>query len=199
MLCTDDQTFNVRQVQSSNSVYLLQPPQDSTPGSELSTPEPTIRAIAQCTTTLELIPASDTGIPLLRRTLPLYKSPLADPRNENGFIGDPTEKEMISKQAASEDIPLSNREFDKAWREVCAFELESQAWLPSPSLLNGLWKSFVSAAAVENVNLANKFQVHALEDMVEEDGFPSVLLHAVLQKVGREHENLMSGCAWACV
>ena len=53
VLCTDDHTFQLRQVQSSNSVFILQP-SESRRGENEITP-PILSAIAQCTSTLELV------------------------------------------------------------------------------------------------------------------------------------------------
>ena len=54
VLCTNDHTYHLRQVQSSNSVFILQPSEsyhaDDRP------PSQNLLAIAQCTSTLELIP-----------------------------------------------------------------------------------------------------------------------------------------------
>ena len=76
VLCTDDRTYQLRQVQSSNSVFILQP-SESSRGND-SIPSQSLLAIAQCTSTLELIP-SDTAASfalasqLLRKTLRSYK------------------------------------------------------------------------------------------------------------------------------
>ena len=75
VLCTDDYTYQLRQVQSSNSILILQPSESR--GSDNEIPSPSLSAIAQCTATLELIP-SDTAASfamvsrLLRQSLPLY-------------------------------------------------------------------------------------------------------------------------------
>ena len=75
VLCTDDSTYQLRQVQSSNSILILQPSESR--GSDNEIPSPSLSAIAQCTATLELI-ASDTAASvalisrLLRQSLPLY-------------------------------------------------------------------------------------------------------------------------------
>lgn len=75
VLCTDDHTFQLRQVQSSNSVFILQP-SESLHGDEL--PSPSLSAIAQCTATLELIPSDKVAsfamaARLLKRSLPSYR------------------------------------------------------------------------------------------------------------------------------
>ena len=75
VLCTDDSTYQLRQVQSSNSILILQPSENCSSDNEIFSPG--LSAIAQCTATLELIP-SDTAASvalisrLLRQSLPLY-------------------------------------------------------------------------------------------------------------------------------
>ena len=81
VLCTDHLTFQLRQVQSSNSVFILRPTESH--GTENGIPLPSVSAIAQCTSTLELIP-SDTAASsamlsrLLRDSLPLYNGTETD-------------------------------------------------------------------------------------------------------------------------
>lgn len=76
VLCTDDHTYQLRQVQSSNSVFILQP-SENVLGDNLI-PTPSLSAVAQCTATLELMP-SDTAASfalvsqLLKKSLPSYK------------------------------------------------------------------------------------------------------------------------------
>ena len=76
VLCTDDHTYQLRQVQSSNSVFILQP-SETFLGDNL-VPTPSLSAIAQCTATLELM-SSDTAASfaivsrLLKKSLPSYR------------------------------------------------------------------------------------------------------------------------------
>lgn len=181
VLCTNDQTFHVRQVQSSNSVYLIQPPETSHQNEELPLAKAAVRAIAQCASTLELIPASAAGVSL-RQILPIYSSPLADPRAEVETAVESGANEKISKQSALENVPLSPYQFNEAWVEDCAFELDGQAWIPSANSLKGVWNSIITAATAKSINLARRFPVLDLADMVEEDGFPHALLGAVIEK-----------------
>ena len=85
VLCTDNHTFELRQVQSSNSVFILQPSENRHGDNKI--PSPSLSAIAQCTSTLELVPsdiaASCAMISrLLRTSLPPYKGPDTDIRLE---------------------------------------------------------------------------------------------------------------------
>lgn len=193
MLCTNDQTFHVRQVQSSNSVYLIQPPETLRQDERLPSAKAAVRAVAQCASTLELIPASTTEVSL-RQILPIYSGPLVDPRAEIETIVESRGKNIIGKQDALENIPLSPYQFNEAWVDVCAFELDGQAWIPSANLLKGVWNSIICAATVKNINLAGKFLVLDLADMVEEDGFPHALLDAVIEKNSIDGEDLMTDC-----
>lgn len=76
VLCTDGHTYQLRQVQSSNSVFILQP-SESRRGDDLLSSQ-SLLAIAQCTSTLELISSDTTASfalvsQLLRTSLPSYK------------------------------------------------------------------------------------------------------------------------------
>lgn len=76
VLCTNDLTYQIRQVQSSNSVFILQPSESHRGVNEI--PSPNLSAIAKCTATLELV-LSDTAASfamvsrLLKENLPPYK------------------------------------------------------------------------------------------------------------------------------
>ena len=88
-----------------------------------------------------------------------------------------------SKFAILAEAPLSADELEKAWIELCVFELDGQAFLPSaPSLLN-IWKSLVTAAAVKSLRLEERFRVTDLVELVEEDGYPVSLLEAVMKRL----------------
>ena len=99
VLCTNDHTYQLRQVQSSNSVFILQPSESRCGGNEI--PAPSLSAIAQCTATLELIP-SDTATSLamvsriLKKSLPPYKGIDTD-------VGLGTNTTFSSKRDAPQD------------------------------------------------------------------------------------------------
>ncbi len=99
VLCTNDHTYQLRQVQSSNSVFVLQPSESRRGGNEI--PAPSLSAIAQCTATLELIP-SDAATSflmtsrLLKKSLPPYKGIDTD-------VGLGTNTTFSSKRKAPQD------------------------------------------------------------------------------------------------
>lgn len=69
VLCTPTKTYQLRQVQTSNSLFVTRPTLDAH-GNDI--PVPTTRAVASCTATLELQPSADSPRPLLEHALPLY-------------------------------------------------------------------------------------------------------------------------------
>ncbi|MCJ1465876.1 hypothetical protein MMC07_004495 [Pseudocyphellaria aurata] len=190
VLCTNDQTFHVRQVQSSNSVYLVQP-RKSFRQNEPQLAETAVEAVARCASTLELIPASTVGVSL-RQILPMYNSPLGEPIAEVETVEGSGVNGVLSKQEALENVPLSPRQFNEAWAEICAFELDGQAWIPSAKSLRGVWSSIIAAATSKSVNLGGKFLIPDIADVVEEDGFPRALFDAVIERNRMDGEVLMT-------
>ena len=74
------------------------------------------------------------------------------------------------------------------------FEEEDQLWIPTDSVLAGVWKSIVYAATMRSVDLGNGFDIAAFSGTVEEDGFPLTLYKAVLARLGSGDADLMEGC-----
>lgn len=186
VLCTDNQTFQVRQVQSSNSVFVLQPSESSFASEDDAIPLVALSAIAQCAATLELVPTSPAAIAVLTETLPIYTGPESIPA-----LGS---SEKTSRETIFEHVPFSRGEFNKAWKALSAFEIEGRSWIPAASSLTGVWKSLVSAATLRGVDLGDGFNMTALEGVVEEDDHPVVLFRAVIERLSSEDEDLMDGC-----
>ena len=189
MLCTDDQTFQLRQVHSSNSVFVIQPaPSSSNFEEQHAFPAAGVKAIAQCATTLELKPSTVSGISYLKSLLPRYTGP-------EGNTGDtPSKSASKSKDDVWNDIPLSRAEFEAAWVSLCAFEFESQAVLPKAISLQGIWKSILSATMVRGLKLEESIHVSDIMGLVEEDGFPVALLQAVTDRLAMDQIVPMDGC-----
>lgn len=190
MLCTDDHTYQLRQVQSSNSIFILQPSESILGDDHI--PTPSLLAIAQCTATLELIP-SDTAASiamasrLLKKSLPLYKG--ID--TELGLGVDTTFSSMYEdKNAILQNAPFSTVEFDKAWKQSCAFEVLGRAFLPTASALAFVWKSILSAATIRGIDIEKNFDLESLADMVGTDGYPRALFIAVVMRLVSETDYL---------
>lgn len=114
VLCTDDHTFQLRQVQSSNSVYIVRPSESLHEDHEI--PSPSLSAIARCTSTLELV-TSDTAASfamvsqLLKESLPQYEGIDTD-------ISLETNSSFSSKMEAPRDRTVWSLLIDLVPREV---------------------------------------------------------------------------------
>ncbi|MCJ1365242.1 hypothetical protein MMC16_004363 [Acarospora aff. strigata] len=178
VLATQDKTFQLRQVQSSNSIFLLQPSLPSISGAL-----PNLSIVAQCKATLELIPAPTSSITWLKELLPLYKGPQDQAEVHPSPAAQVKMGERISKLTLLTNLPISYDEFEKSWADMCAFEIDGQAWRPSAQSLVGVWKTIMSASTVQGIDIAHQFRINDVCETVEVDGYPREMVTAVLQKL----------------
>ena len=210
VVCTNDHTYQLRQVQSSNSVFILQPSQSRCGEDEILSPS--LLAIAQCTATLELIlldnvASSAMTSRFLKKSLPSYRGIDTDVGlgTNTTFSGKKVAArdawyelwiltwclgEYKDKNTILQDAPFSTKEIDKIWKQQCAFEVLGRAWLPTPSALAMIWKSILSAATVSGVNLVKSFDLKLLAEMVDNDGFPWAFFMAVMIRLVSETDHL---------
>lgn len=189
VLCTNDQTYQLRQVHSSNSVFVLQPSHTSlNDGEDAGLPMASVQAVAQCATTLELKPSTRSRDDFLKGLLPQYTGP--EDNTDNCF---PSQL-MRGKDRICKDAPLSRAEFEAAWVTLCAFELENIAFLPTATALHEVWKSILSATVVKSLKLEDNVFIQNIAGLVEEDGFPRSLLQAVVNRLSVDHIVPMEGC-----
>jgi sister chromatid cohesion protein DCC1 len=133
VLCTPSKAFQLRQVQTSNSLFITQPALEAH-SNEM--PVPVTRAIASCTATLELHPTDASAAAMLKDVLPLYDIVAGDvDATGNG----------LSKAAIFEDVPLSDGQCQAGWDEVVAFEHEESSYRPSANALWQVWRSINAA------------------------------------------------------
>ena len=196
VLCTNDATFEVRQIQSSNSLYILQPSHGfPRHGNDVSHRcGPGISAIAQCKAILEVVHTSASPLPYLKKRLPKY-SPLQS-GNPSGSV--PSEAGLVTLQALLEDLPFSRGELENGLIELCVVEINDQMSLPSAHTLLLVWKSFISAANVKGTNIKSSFPISEVSALVEEDGFPEALLVAVFRKLASGWDASKPGCKSLC-
>lgn len=194
MLCTDDRTFHIRQVHSSNSIFILQPSQTQSINDEGSIPPEAISAIAQPTATLELIPSSFHGPLLLKQILPVYGTSQAESVGKTEPASVPPVADRMSKYTALDNLPLSSGEFEALWAQMCAFEHEGQAWLPTATLLAAVWEAIISAATANSIDLRQSFQTQSITEMVREDGYLVPLIEAIVRRLRSDDDDLMDGC-----
>ena len=183
VLCTDDQTYQVRLVHTSNSVFVLQPSENSLVLDGNSSPSSNLSAIAQCAATLELAPAAPSATTFLKQCLPVYRGPKAHTENEARSQSLSGSAGKVCRQTILENAPFSLAEFERSWEELCAFEEEGQAWLPAASSLINVWKSILTAATIRSVKLEESFALTTLRGAVEEDEHPRALFDAVVYRL----------------
>jgi hypothetical protein len=191
-LCTSTQTYSLRQVQSSNSIFLIKPLSgagnrrkglegdgDATiegDGTGLGVGD-TVTAVAQCKATLELqkLEARDSAIAFLRQSLRLYDQLPADAdalrldvgMADAGRIVMDIEKQR-TKTRAFADVPLSTAECERGWVEICGFVHDdpvnggSVCLRPSASVKLEMWKRIIEGSVLQGINLAERFLVRNL-------------------------------------
>ena len=184
MLCTSAQTFSVRQVQSSNVLYILRSASDGAEGDGRRPDGTGLVGVAQCGELLEAIPSTPAPAQHLRERLPVYRD--QDSPSRPGLLG-------TTAEGLERDAPFSRGEFNAAWKELCAFELEGRAWIPSPTTLERVWASLVAAATIKGVGLEEGFRGDEVETLMEEDGNPGPVVAAVLARIGRGSADFVDG------
>ncbi|KAH3904427.1 hypothetical protein HBI56_170830 [Parastagonospora nodorum] len=185
VLCTSDKTFQLRQVQTSNSLFVTLPALEAH-GNEI--PVPVTRAIASCTATLELHPSDASAQDLLRYALPVYDIVAGDV--------DATANKK-SKAAMYEHLPLSDGQCNAGWDALVAFEHEDSSYQPSANALAQVWRSINAAALVEGVKLDNQFLTDDITRAVSEEGYPSGLVRAMLRHLAKDQQ--ADDGPWSCL
>ncbi|KAI9873442.1 MAG: hypothetical protein M1830_000409, partial [Pleopsidium flavum] len=107
VLTTQNQTFQLRQVQSSNSIFLLQPHMVCNAGADAFVAASNLSVIAQCKATLELTSIATSPVPYLEELLPLYKG--SQDQVDASYIAAPLAAmgEQRSKLNLLADVPIS--------------------------------------------------------------------------------------------
>lgn len=169
VLCTPNKAFQLRQVQTSNSLYLTHPALETHDNRDSSQ---TTRAIALCTTTLELHPQHEDAAVYMDSFLPLYDM-------VDGEVD--AQHNHTSKARLFADIPLSDEQCEETWRQRVAFEISGSSYRPSANLLARVWKSTNAAAAAEGIKLDTSFLTDDLANLVAEEGYPAPLAAALIR------------------
>ncbi|KAF1966142.1 hypothetical protein BU23DRAFT_331540 [Bimuria novae-zelandiae CBS 107.79] len=185
VLCTPNKSFQIRQVQTSNSVFVTQPSYEAH-GNEI--PTPATCAIASCSTTLELYPADASAVAHLGDVLPVY--------DIVGGEVDTTENGR-SKGDVLADIPLSNAQCEQGWNEIIAFELSRSSYRPSVNILRQVWSSINAAALAENIKLDSQFLGYDLAELVAEESYPAPLTMAILRHLAKSEQDTKG--QWSCL
>lgn len=169
MLCTPTKTFHLRQVQTSNVLFVTQPASEHH-GNDM--PAPATCAIAACTATLELHPSDVSAATLLHEALPVYDIVAGDvDATPNGKTRD----------TIFEHVPVSEGQCMAAWRDLMAFEHAGSSYRPSANALNQVWRSINSAAFAEGFKLDSQYLVDHVANAAAEEGHPPALAEAILR------------------
>lgn len=185
MLCTPDKTFELRQVQTSNLLFVTKPALEAH-GNEI--PIPVTRAIASCTQTLELHPYAPSAATLLQEVLPVYE--LVD-----GEVDAISNKQ--NKTAIFNNLPLSDGQCQAGWDEIVAFEHEESSYRPSANALLKVWSSINAAALAEGVKLDKQFLTNDITRAVSEEGHASNLVDALLSRLSEDGQDVNG--PWSCL
>lgn len=185
MLCTANKAFQLRQVQTSNSLFVTQPALEAH-SNEI--PNPVTRAIASCTATLELHPSDASAATLLREVLPVYDIVAGDV----DAIGNGK-----SKATMFDDIPLSQGQCQLGWEDLNAFEHEGSSYQPTANVLAQVWSSINAAALAEGIKLDSQFLMADITKSVTEEGHPSDLVEALLRRLANVEQDLAG--PWSCL
>ena len=178
VLCTPNNTYQIRQVQSSNSVFILKPGRHSVSDEGESVSETSLTAIAQCPTTLELVPSSDDSTSILAGALPVYST------NDSDQHSSARPSKPRGRHSYFADLPLSSKQLDIGWAEICAFEAEGQAWQPSEATLLAIWKAILHGASASGLDLCQKILAEELVAFAMDEGCKEELLDAILLRIG---------------
>lgn len=190
VLCTPNRTYQLRHVQTSNSVLITQA-FEHYPNGEEELPVPGISAVAACTATLELHHTTDSALPYLKQALPIWHGA------EGEVTTPPSSQAARSKYAIFADVPLSSGECDAAWMQLCAFSHNGASFRPSARVRLRLWQALVSAAYSESIDLGSQFLTSDLWKAISDEGYPQGLVEAVLRRLTPEEQDMATG--WASI
>ncbi|EFR02429.1 hypothetical protein MGYG_05424 [Nannizzia gypsea CBS 118893] len=212
-LCTPDKTFSLRQVNSSNSVFLIKPrgaadratataPATDTDTDTAASTASTVTAIAQCKSTLEVqaMASSDTAVAPLLAVLAIYDESdiLIDDRTEEDDHPLSPSEIVRERSKVFADIPFSLAECERAWKHICAFVHKSKesgviaCHRPSARAKLMAWEKIVEGATLHGIDLGKQFLVEDLwsavieeaqHTVIDEYPFPRSLFDAIVRRL----------------
>ncbi|CZT14685.1 uncharacterized protein RCC_00658 [Ramularia collo-cygni] len=177
VLCTPEKTYDIRQVSSSNSVYLTKPHECADEGGGV--PRTGIETVAKCSSTIELLPTKkQSAAPYIKAALPTYVS-----------TGKYSSQNSTSRAELYSHIPLSQAECELGWSELACFESTSPqgCFVPSGQVKVQIWQAAITAATAEGTDLSSSFSKNDIPgyavDLAED--WPTDLVAAVFAGVSQ--------------
>ena len=170
----------MRQVQSSNSIFVLQPTERTESDNNTEDAVPKLSAIAQCVSTLELVPAPPQVQGYLRENLHVYERSNGD---KEAMIPRSIQATQNSRNTLLCHAPFSETEFNKTWSDLCCFEMDGFSFLPTSQARLEAWDSFLSAATIHDVNLGSPISIEAVKNTTEGCSHPYPLFAAIFERL----------------
>ena len=169
-LTTTHKTYLIRQVHTSNTLYITSPSHD-VPGTT---------AISQCRSALECLPAP---VRHAESTLRALLIAFAEPQDIDIRPSNPQSKSYVFAHT-----PMSHDECQTVWKDLVAFEHSGQSFRPTAAALARVWKWLLEIAYANALNLAGPVQKETIDKMLEgEDEWPSTLVDAIFLKLSADH------------
>ncbi|KAG9725248.1 hypothetical protein KCU83_g354, partial [Aureobasidium melanogenum] len=173
-LTTKDKTYLLRQVHTSNTVYITTPA-DNAQGAT---------AISQCRSALECLPAPVRHAESTLRSLLI---PFGEPQDLDIRPSNPQSKDDVFAHT-----PMSHDECQTVWRDLIAFEHSGQSFRPTALVLARVWKWLLEIAYANAVNLAEPVQKEIVDKMLDgEDEWPRSLVDAIFSKLSGNDQSLL--------
>lgn len=194
-LCSLDRTWHLRQVNSSNSLMILQAARHRD-GRGDGDQHIGLSSIAQCNATLETVPPAPgkrSAEPFLQRRTRFY-----DRRSD---YGQQTAAPVVSEAAAQraiaalfDDIPLSQADCQRQWVESCCFvdyddspSSPPLCWRPSVGVKLDTWRKLLEVSVLRSIDIKQQFLVsdlwNAIVDEEETPPFPRPAFDAVIRRI----------------
>lgn len=174
VLCTADKTYNIRQVSTSNTVYLTQPVERPDEGGGI--PNIGVDAVVKCDSTLELIAApKQSAVSYIKAALPVFTS-----------TGTHSSQKVSTKADLFCHIPLSDAECEESWTDLACFEsaIPELCAIPSAKVKVEVWQRILNIAVADGTLfdpfIANDIPAFAL-DLTGD--YPEELILAILAAV----------------
>ncbi|EDN03139.1 predicted protein [Histoplasma mississippiense (nom. inval.)] len=151
-LCTATQTYMVRQVHSSNCIYLTQPCRSTTPH-QPQQPKPDapacITTIAKCNATLELVKMDSSNaysaFPYLQRALRVYSGTHAEEGGDVDMLDGSDEDTGLSAASTNTTVRRERerrRVMRKAWKRILDAAVLQGIDVGKQFLAQDLWRGF---------------------------------------------------------
>ncbi|KAK6007939.1 hypothetical protein QM012_004753 [Aureobasidium pullulans] len=171
-LTTRHKTYLLRQVHTSNTVYITTPAEHAQ----------AITAISQCRSALECLPAP---VHHAESTLRSLLIPFSEPQDI-----DIRPSNAQSKEHVFAHTPMSHDECQTVWKDLVAFEHSGQSFRPTALVLARVWKWLLEIAYANAVNLAEPVQKENIDKMLDgEDEWPRGLVDAIFSKLSENNQS----------